>query len=270
MRAVSNSRPPEPEIQDGIPIPRKGRQEGMIYPFHKLAVNQSFPLELTKQNHHRLIKAAWQFKRKNPGWDYTIRQLPKANEVRIWRIAAIAGLALLCSSSAFAWDTPTPTQGGTASASQHQSAKGGSARASTGTVTASGGSGGGGGYSAVTSNVAGGSFRQAPDVILPSIGGGGMDCPTVGFGAGGSGIGGGGGFGPSWISSDCNKRKVAAELAQVYGPAVARAYMEREIPGVKEAVAAAGRNEHTEYPFDWCFTRDAGNKHQREVCEGKR
>lgn len=56
---------------------------------------------------------------------------------------------------------------------------------------------------------------SAPAVVLPSIGGGGGDCPVVGFGIGGSGIGGGGGFGPSWISSDCNRRKTAELLASL-------------------------------------------------------
>lgn len=270
-------------IQADIPVPERsgGGRTGSVYPFEKMEpprtitteagterrVVASFALPLTPQNVNKLVKAAWMWKKKNPGWNYTCRRLK--DEIRIWRIAAILGAALLAS-PAYAWDTPTPAQGGTASASQHQSAMGGSAKATTGAVTASGGAGGHGGNSTITSNVNGGSFRQAPDVLLPSIGGGGMDCPTVGFGAGGSGLGGGGGFGPSWISSDCNKRKVAAELAQVYGPAVARAYMEREIPGVREAVAAAAGNEHVEYPFDWCYTRDAGSKRQREVCEGKR
>lgn len=126
---------------------------------------------------------------------------------------------------AMAWDTGATT---TANATQHQTAKGG-AGGTGGSATATGGSvavlGGSGGHSG-----------RAPDVMLPSFGGGGMDCPTVGFGAGGSGLGGGGGFGPSWISSDCNKRKVAELLYGLYGSETARAYVEANIPGVKEAV----------------------------------
>lgn len=57
---------------------------------------------------------------------------------------------------------------------------------------------------------------RAPDVFSP--GGGGMDCPTVGFGASGAGITGGGGFGPSWISPDCNTRKLAEMLIQLGHP----------------------------------------------------
>src|SRR6185437_14445211 len=49
--------------------------------------------------------------------------------------------------------------------------------------------------------VGGGGSRRAPDVIPPSIGGGGFDCPTVGVSPGGSGLGGGGAIGVSWISS---------------------------------------------------------------------
>ncbi len=50
---------------------------------------------------------------------------------------------------------------------------------------------------------------SAPGIVVNVPGGGGSDCPTVGFGVSGSGMGGGGGFGPTWISSDCNDRKVA-------------------------------------------------------------
>lgn len=148
----------------------------------------------------------------------------------------------------------------TAHQSQHQT-QGQHQTASGGTASATGGS-----VSLLTTSGGSQAATRAPDVVLPGVGGGGMDCPTVGFGAGGSGLGGGGGFGPSWISSDCNKRKVAAELAAVYGVGVARAYMEREIPGVKEAVAAAGANEHQSYPFDWCATRNAGDRNQHLEC----
>lgn len=69
-----------------------------------------------------------------------------------------------------------------------------------------------GGYS-------GGSYavRQAPDIFVPSVGGGGSDCPVVGFGAGGSGMGGGGGFGPSWISSRCDHRRYAEVIYALTG-----------------------------------------------------
>ena len=67
--------------------------------------------------------------------------------------------------------------------------------------------------------------NQAPAIALPSIGGGGGDCPVVGFGVGGSGLGGGGGFGPSWISSRCDHRKYAELLAELQGKAAALAYL---------------------------------------------
>lgn len=96
-----------------------------------------------------------------------------------------------------------------------------------------------------------------------------MDCPTVGFGAAGSGLGGGGGFGPSWISSDCNKRKVTEVLMGLYGPEVARAYAEKNIDGVAEAVSSArpAPIPTREYKYDWCYTMDAGNARQREACK---
>lgn len=55
--------------------------------------------------------------------------------------------------------------------------------------------------------------RQAPDVIPPAVGGGGFDCPVVGVSPGGSGLGGGGAVGVSWISSDCNARKLSEMLS---------------------------------------------------------
>lgn len=190
--------------------------------------------------------------------------------------------ALLFATPAFAWTNTNNghnnqiVDGGPGAQANARGGAGGKATATGGRSSATGGTATGG-SSNVSNNVVlgirsdgSGSYNRAPDVNLPSIGGGGMDCPTVGFGAGGSGLGGGGGIGPSWISSDCNKRRVASLLASLYGPAVARAYAEANIDGVKEAVAAAGVNEHVEYPYDWCWTRDAGNKHQREVCEGKR
>lgn len=67
--------------------------------------------------------------------------------------------------------------------------------------------------------------NQAPAIGLPSIGGGGNDCPVVGFGVGGSGLGGGGGFGPSWISSRCDHRKYAELIAELSGKQAALAYL---------------------------------------------
>ena len=115
--------------------------------------------------------------------------------------------------------------GGTSNATGGRSnATGGASNATGGaggssTAYGAGGSGGAGGTSAAGSNlsIAGGvgnvsstGSARAPDVIVP--GGGGMDCPTVGFGASGAGVTGGGGFGPSWISPDCNARKLASMM----------------------------------------------------------
>ena len=80
------------------------------------------------------------------------------------------------------------------------------------------GGGRGGGNTTINDNT-------APQITLPSIGGGGGDCPVVGFGVGGSGLGGGGGFGPSWISSRCDHRKYAELLAELQGKAAALAYL---------------------------------------------
>jgi len=78
--------------------------------------------------------------------------------------------------------------------------------------------------------------RQAPDVLVPSVGGGGGDCPVVGFGVGGSGLGGGGGFGPSWISPDCNARKLAGDLDRMGQHRAAIALLADHFPEVKRAL----------------------------------
>lgn len=149
----------------------------------------------------------------------------------------------------------TAIQGQTQRQGQRQTATGGNAtggnaRGGTSNVSVNNTVGGSGGGSS-------GGGGRAPDVFLPSIGGGGMDCPTVGFGAAGSGLGGGGGFGPSWISTDCNKRKVTALLSDLFGPGVARAYAIKNIDGVSDAIASAtqGRPDEPHYQHPaWCVT----------------
>lgn len=92
------------------------------------------------------------------------------------------------------------------------------------------GRGGGGGGRTV--------IGQAPDVLIPSIGGGGADCPVVGFGVGGSGLAGGGGFGPSWISGDCNARKLAELLAELGHRDAAVALLREHFSEVDKAMGA--------------------------------
>lgn len=156
----------------------------------------------------------------------------------------IVALCLLAT-PAMAWDNPPPAPGPQAhsnaqakssavsGAASSSHATGGQASATGGSVAISGLGGGHGG-------------GRAPDITLPSFGGGGMDCPTVGFGAGGSGLGGGGGFGPSWISSDCNNRKLVPIIRQFYGDDVARAFIEDRMPGVKDAIAAVAKAQPPE------------------------
>lgn len=78
--------------------------------------------------------------------------------------------------------------------------------------------------------------RVAPSINPPSVGGGGFDCPTVGFGASGVGMSGGGGFGPSWISSDCNARKLAEQLDRMGYRDAALALLASHFPEVQEAL----------------------------------
>lgn len=102
---------------------------------------------------------------------------------------------------------------------------------------------------------------RAPDIGLPSIGGGGFDCPVVGFGAGGSGLGGGGGIGPAWISPDCNARKLAAVLWDMGQRDAALAVLRDQFPVVDRAMKA-GRHDDDDQaasqpvrqftPSPWC------------------
>lgn len=133
----------------------------------------------------------------------------------------------------------------------------GPATATTGSSDASIGSisfGGGG-----SSDNGGGTFLS-----LPSNTASGLDCPTVGAGIGGTGNRGSGLFSYSTLSTLCNQRMVTHLLSDLYGKAVARSYAEKNIDGVKEAVAAASQGSHTgPKPVRddaWCNAVDA--RHQ--------
>lgn len=109
-------------------------------------------------------------------------------------------------------------------------------------ANAAGGAGGAGGSATSRGGGSGGGARvdarQAPDIVLPSIGGGGSDCPTVGFGASGAGLSGGGGFGPSWISTRCDHRKYAELIYLLTGDrGKALRYLASVEPDVRDALA---------------------------------
>lgn len=100
---------------------------------------------------------------------------------------------------------------------------------------------------AATFSNAGGSLNTtvtttpgAPPINLPSVAGGGMDCPVVGLTPGGSGLGGGGALGVSWISSDCNARKLAELLDHLGYPHAAAILLQRHFPEVAEALKVSG------------------------------
>lgn len=155
--------------------------------------------------------------------------------------------------------------GGAARSGSRSGSQSGASANYSGSNTATGGSGGRGyGGSAAGGMAAGGSVgvgvdaRSAPDVYVPSVGGGGSDCPVVGFGIGGSGIGGGGGFGPSWISSRCDHRRYAMVIAELTGSRErALQYLASVEPDVKEwlsqsAAAAMPVTALSWTPPAWC------------------
>lgn len=157
---------------------------------------------------------------------------------------ALAALVL-----AGAWDTPPPAPQYNAAATASASVRAHQAQQQAASAVSQGG--------AASVSYAGGSVAgRAPDVVLPSFGGGGMDCPTVGFGAAGSGLGGGGGFGPSWISSDCNKRKIAELLYRVVGQDAARQYIFQNIDGAAAAMNVAHPVPVVSRWPAWCVASD--------------
>lgn len=110
-------------------------------------------------------------------------------------------------------------------------------------ANAAGGTGGGASMSGGSRGSSGGGAahidaRQAPDIVVPSVGGGGSDCPTVGFGASGAGLSGGGGIGPSWISTRCDHRKYAELIYLLTGDREkALHYLASVEPDVRDALA---------------------------------
>ena len=153
--------------------------------------------------------------------------------------------ALLLPMSAYAWNQD---QSQNAVAKQHQvqhqvqnqGQRQKLVNAPTTNVTVNNPSGGGAGSGAV---VAGGGQPTvnfaAPALSVPAPGASGMDCPTVGVGAGGTGPFGGGGIGPSWISPDCNARKLAELLYNMGHADTAMKVLEDQYPVVREAEKTA-------------------------------
>ncbi len=193
--------------------------------------------------------------------------------------------ALIMPTAAYAWDTtpaPTPTAqiqhqgqvanggaggaggagGNAASSAASRSASHSSAKVVNNISTDPSGDPSGGGVSGNRWGVA-----QAPDVSIPSVGGGGSDCPVVGFGVGGSGLGGGGGFGPSWISADCNTRKLAELLSRLGRRDAALAVLEEHFPEVKRAMTvAAPVSPPPNTRPDWCLTASAAERFTHKEC----
>lgn len=131
------------------------------------------------------------------------------------------------------------------------------------------------GQSTTVSGVGNSYNTQAPDVSIPSIGGGGSDCPVVGFGVGGSGLGGGGGFGPSWISADCNTRKLAELLSRLGYRDAAISVLADHFPEVKRALTPVSAPTAAPFPVpvvaaskpDWCATSSPSERHRhKDVC----
>lgn len=144
--------------------------------------------------------------------------------------------------------------------SAHANATGGSSN-----VNVSNNSGGGGGYG-------GGVFLSIPDGRGEAPCGGG-----VGLGGGGSSAGGGVG-GTLWEFGDCKRLRESKMLHDWGYPDAALAEM-CQIDRVKEAFEKVGRQcpspaavaepVTTKYPFDYCGTRNAGDKNQHLECVKK-
>lgn len=158
------------------------------------------------------------------------------------------------------------SRGGNATASGGHGGKGGNA-SSTQNVNINGGYGGGGGYEA-----------PAPDVVLPNIAGG-MNSCLGGIGFGGAGKPGGGLFSYTWEMHDCRMRGTGQMLWNAgYRAEALRVWC--QIPEVRQAFrgtpqqcpqdgavqqASTGRREV--YPFDYCATRNPGDRNQHLECD---
>ena len=160
----------------------------------------------------------------------------------MFRVKPFALLLLVSSTPAFAWNQDQ-SQNAVAkqhqAQTQHQVQRQGQklVNAPTTNVTVTAPSGGVGG---AAPQVAAPSVNfAAPAWSLPSVGAGGMDCPTVGISGGGSGPMGGGGIGPSWISPDCNARKLAELLYNMGHADIAMKVLEDQYPVVRDAAKDA-------------------------------
>ena len=74
------------EIESGVPIPERARpgskgERGSKYRFGELVPGQSISLPITDAK--RLSHSATVWRRKHPGWNYTIRSMDDV--VRLWR-----------------------------------------------------------------------------------------------------------------------------------------------------------------------------------------
>lgn len=144
------------------------------------------------------------------------------------------------------------------------SAKGGSARASGGNVSigsVGSGSGSGGGYVGAITTPDG--YGNAP------CGGG------IGLGGGG-GFGGGSGGGTLWEFSDCKRMRESSALRALGYPDAALAEL-CQIDRVKEAFGGTCPTHEVQRvtttdagPYDYCFTRDAGDRNQHKECDDVR
>lgn len=70
------------EIEENVPLP-PARTTNM-YSFRKMSVGSSF--EVPKSEHKKLVVAAAQYKKRNPGFNYVTRTID-TSRVRIWRTA---------------------------------------------------------------------------------------------------------------------------------------------------------------------------------------
>lgn len=152
-------------------------------------------------------------------------------------------LFLLMTAPAWATQDYNPPPARSAPAPVMNTANGGTAAATAGAKARAIGQGG-----AAQATNAGVSVsnntNSAPYIGLPSIGGGGFDCPTVGLVLGASAIGGGGGLGPSWISPACDRRK-KAELLLRMGQDEAALELMRQDPEVADALRAVSERKVT-------------------------
>jgi hypothetical protein len=184
----------------------------------------------------------------------------------------IASALIMLGSPVYAW--PQVNNGGAGGTATGGIATGGSITGGPGGIGGRGGQGGTGGRGGSVGNAGNGNgnLNVAPSIGVPS-GYGNAPCGG-GVSLGGVGMGGGGsGGGSLWEFGDCKRLRESAALRELGYPDAALAEL-CQIDRVRDAFGGTCPSGGTSiqktssvYPYDYCATRNAGDKNQHLECD---